>query len=69
MPFKVRLDILYVKKTVYVTSHNYAIIKIESYDVLAPEKTLTLPDLIITIKSVLIMIKITITIIYFQKNV
>ena len=50
-------------------SHNYGRIKIDSYDSLSLEKTLTLHNVIILIKSALIIIKITTTIIYLYKNV
>ena len=36
----------------YVISHNYAKIKVDSYDSLPPEKTLALHNVIILIKSV-----------------
>ena len=49
----------------YIISHNYAKIKIDSYDSLPLEKALTLHNVIILIKAkFLIKIKITTTIIY-----
>ena len=46
-------------------SRNYARIKIDSYDSLPLEKTLTFHNVIILIKLVFIKIKFTTTIIYF----
>ena len=52
--FTIELDILFAKKVVsHVFSHNYARIKIDSYDSLFPEKTLTLYNFIILTESVL----------------
>ena len=48
----------------YVISHNYTRIKVDSFDYLPLEKTLTFHDVIIHIKSVLIKIKITATVIH-----
>ena len=45
--------IISVKKDVtYIVSHNYATIKVDSYDFLPLEKTMTLRNVIILIKSV-----------------
>ena len=49
----------------YIFSHNYARIKIHSYDSLPLEETLTIHDVILHSNSVLREIKITTTIIYF----
>ena len=48
------LDILKVKESgiTYVISHNYVEIKIDSYDSLPLQKTLTLHNVIILIQSV-----------------
>ena len=48
----------------YIISHNYAKIKEDSYDSLPLEITMTFRDVTILIKSVLLKIKITTTIIY-----
>ena len=48
----------------YVIFHSYGKIKVDSYDSLPLEKTMTFHNVIIVIKSVLIKIKITTTIIY-----
>ena len=50
----------------YVISHNYAKFKVDAYDSLPVEKTLTFHNVIILTKS---RIKVTITIINSQKNV
>ena len=54
MSFAIELDILFCQKSniTYVFPHNYAKIKIDSYDSLSLEKTLTLNNVIIFIKSV-----------------
>ena len=48
----------------YVISHNHARIKIATYDSLTLEKTFTLHNVTILIKSVLIKIKATVIVIY-----
>ena len=52
MPFTIGLDISQKKGIAYLFSHNYAKIKSDSYDYFPPEKTLTLHNVIILIKSV-----------------
>ena len=54
MSSTIGLDILKVKESgiTYVISHNYVEIKIDSYDSLPLQKTLTLHNVIILIQSV-----------------
>ena len=52
----------------YMNSLNYATIKVDSYDSLPLEKIMTFRNLLILINSVSNKIKITTTIIYFQKK-
>ena len=54
MPFTVGLDISSVKKNsiTYIISQNYARIKVDSYNSLPLEKTLTFYNTIMLIKSV-----------------
>ena len=55
MPFPIELDILQNQKngTAYVISHNYAKIKVDSYDSLPLDKKLILHNIIINMMSVL----------------
>ena len=50
-------------------NHNFARIRIDSYNSLSNEKILTVHNVIVLIKSGLLSIKITTTIIYFYKKV
>ena len=50
-------------------SHNYATIKVDLYNSLPLEKTITVRNVIILVKSVWNKVKIIATIIYFQKKV
>ena len=52
----------------YVISRNYAKIKVDSYDSLPLEKTMTFHNVIILIKLIKIKIKITTTMIYSWKK-
>ena len=52
MPFTTKLDLICVKSGIkYVFFHNYAIIKVDSYDSFPGEKTFTFHNVIIIIKS------------------
>ena len=53
----------------FVISHNYAKIKVDSFNSFPLEKTLTFQNVLILIKSVFNKNRITTTIIYFQKKV
>ena len=52
MPFTTELDIEVGYGSMFL-SHNYARVKVDSYDSLPLEKTLTFHEVIISIKSVL----------------
>ena len=52
IPFKIRYLIRVKSGIAYILSHNYATIKVHSYDSLPLEKTMTLRNTIILVKSV-----------------
>ena len=52
IPFKTGLDISVKGGITYIISHNFAKIKVHSYDSLPLEKTMTFCNVIILIKSV-----------------
>ena len=56
-----KIRYLIVSGVAYVISRNFAWIKVDSYDSLPLEETLTFHKVIILIKSVLIKIKVKIT--------
>ena len=52
IPYSTGLDLISVKSgIIYIISHNYAKIKVDSYDSLPLEKTMTFCNVIILIKS------------------
>ena len=67
--FTTGLDIGGKNSVAYVFSHNYAKIKVDSYDSLTLEKIFTFYSVILHIKSVGRKIKVTTTMIFSKKNI